>query len=210
LNKKYIDPIAPRFTAIVQEQAVRCRIVGQDAPKDETTAQKPKHAKNSNVGTKTVLFKSEILLEQIDGQSLETGEEITLMNWGNAIVRERTVSENGSVSGITFELNLEGDFKKTKKKLTWLAASEKNMMPIILYDFDLLLSKDKLEPDDELEDVLTPVTEFKTMAYADCNVSELSAGTIVQFDRKGYWKLDAISTEGETGFVFFNIPSGKT
>jgi glutamyl-tRNA synthetase len=210
LNKRYIDPVAPRFTAIAQEQAVLCHIVGQDAPKGETKAEKPRHAKNSNVGLKTVLYQSEILLEQADGQSLETGEEITLMNWGNAIVRERTLAENGSVSGITFELNLEGDFKKTKKKLTWLAASEHNMVPITLYDFDLLLSKDKLEPDDELEDVLTPVTEFKTLAYADCNVAELSASSIVQFDRKGYWKLDAISAEGETGLVFFHIPSGKT
>ncbi|KAI9746444.1 MAG: hypothetical protein M1818_000157 [Claussenomyces sp. TS43310] len=106
---------------------------------------------------------------------------------------------------IYFELHLEGDFKKTKK-LTWLAATDKNIIPVDLYEFDLLISKDKLQKDDELEDVLTPVTEFKTSAYADCNVAGLPLGTTVKFDRKGFYKLDASTS---TGLIFFDIPTGR-
>jgi hypothetical protein len=40
------------------------------------------------------------------------GEEITLMNWGNAFV---TSAANGRAE---LKLHLEGDFKKTKKKVT--------------------------------------------------------------------------------------------
>jgi glutamyl-tRNA synthetase len=209
LNKKHIDPIAPRFTAIAQHQAVRCRILGLEAPEEETMVERPKHAKNPGLGMKKVWYKSTVVVEQADAQSLEIGEEVTLMNWGNAIVRDRTTEDNGCVSHITFELHLKGDFKKTKKKLTWLAAIDKNMVHVDLYEFDLLISKDKLEKDDKLEDVLTPVTEFKTPAYADYNVTELSAGAIVQFDRKGYYKLDASSADGGASLVFFNVPSGR-
>jgi glutamyl-tRNA synthetase len=56
---------------------------------------------------------------------------------------------------------------------------------------------------------LTPVTEFRTQCFADCNVKELSKGAIVQFDRKGYYKLDVAYGDGER-MVFFNIPSGKS
>ncbi|KAF1809174.1 glutamyl-tRNA synthetase [Eremomyces bilateralis CBS 781.70] len=211
LNKKYTDPIAARFTAVAQDNAVHCRVIGADAPKEETVAEKPKHAKNMEVGMKKVWYKDTIVLEQADAQSVEINEEVTLMNWGNAIVREKKTGENGTVSDITFELHLEGDFKKTKKKLTWLAAIEKNLVPVTLYEFDLLITKDKLEKDDELEQVLTPVTEFKTIAYADCNVAELPKGSIIQFDRKGFFKLDDVSPPppGSTGPVFYNIPTGR-
>lgn len=205
MNKKYIDPIAPRFTAVARNEVVHCRILGPEAPKEETIEEKPKHAKNAELGLKQVLRKDSIILEQIDAQSVEVGEEVTLMNWGNAIVRDKTTDKSGTVQGIDFELHLEGDFKKTKK-FTWLAATDKNMIPVELYEFDLLITKDKLQKDDELEDALTPVTEFKTSAYADCNVAGLSLGAIVQFDRKGFYKLDASSANG---LVFFNIPTGR-
>ncbi|KAH8810861.1 glutamyl-tRNA synthetase [Xylogone sp. PMI_703] len=205
-NKKYIDPIAPRYTAIAQDQVVRCRIIGAESPKEETVEEKPKHAKNTELGSKKVLYKNSVILEQADAKIMDIGEEVTLMNWGNAIVRDKTTDESGTVSGMDLELHLAGDFKKTKKKLTWLAESDTNMVPVDLYEFDLLVSKDKLEKDDELEDVLTPVTEFKTSSYADCNVKELSPGAIVQFDRKGFYKLDTTSSGS---LVFFNIPTGK-
>ena len=43
------------------------------------------------------------------------------MDWGNAIVRSKEVDASGIVTSITMDLNLEGDFRKTKKKITWLA-----------------------------------------------------------------------------------------
>jgi glutamyl-tRNA synthetase len=137
------------------------------------------------------------------------------MNWGNAYARHISRSEElgGTVKhkviGIEFELYLEGDVKKTKK-ISWLASVSSNLIPVDLVSFDYLITKDKLEKEDRLEDFLEPNTEFRTQAFADCNVTELSRGAIIQFERKGYYKLDAEykSVEGSR-MVFFDVPSGK-
>jgi len=41
------------------------------------------------------------------------------------------------------------------------------MIPVELMAFDHLLTEDKLEPADVLEECLTPVTRFNTFALAD-------------------------------------------
>jgi glutamyl-tRNA synthetase len=54
--------------------------------------------------------------------SISTGEEVTLMDWGNAIVKE-IKTENGMITQLIGELHLEGSVKSTKLKLTWLPGS---------------------------------------------------------------------------------------
>ena len=204
MNKKYIDPIAPRHTALDVTDLVHCKVTGIAGL--ETVA-KPKHGKNSELGTKKVLYDTTIVLEQVDAQSFSADEEITLMNWGNAYVRNIHKSAD-KVNGLDIELHLDGDVKKTKKKITWLAASKANMIPVDLVAFDYLITKDKLEKDDNLEACLTPKTEFRVHAVADCNVTELKEGTIMQFERRGYYRLDKAHGDGER-MVFFDIPTGK-
>jgi glutamyl-tRNA synthetase len=206
LNKKYIDFEAARHTAIVQADAVSCHIIGIDG---SSTASKPKYSKNLELGNKQIVYDKTILLEQIDAQGLREGEEITLMNWGNAYVRRIVRSETGqkNVAAIDLELHLEGDVKKTKK-LSWLASVESNLIPVDIVSFDYLITKDKLEKDDRLEDFLATDTEARTQAFADCNVTELPKGSIIQFERKGYYKLDSEYRKGDR-MVFFDIPSGK-
>lgn len=46
-----------------------------------------KHKKNPAAGNKMQLRKSPILIDQADAQSVVEGEEVTLMEWGNAYVR---------------------------------------------------------------------------------------------------------------------------
>jgi glutamyl-tRNA synthetase len=49
----------------------------------------------------------------------------------------------GQVTGVTAELNLAGDFKKTKLKLTWLA-DVPDLVPLTLTEFDYLITKKKV------------------------------------------------------------------
>lgn len=113
LNKKCIDPEAARHTAIVQEQAVYCRVHGIDGP-DVVT--KLRYVKNPGLGSKKVMYDKIIVLEQADAQTLQHDEEITLMNWGNAYVRSITKdSADKYISAMDLELHLDGDVKKTKK-----------------------------------------------------------------------------------------------
>ncbi|TRX93699.1 hypothetical protein FHL15_005375 [Xylaria flabelliformis] len=203
-NRKYIDPTAPRHTAIQSSGAVTCTVQGQA---ELTIVSKPKHVKNAELGMKKVVYGKTIQLEQADAKSFETNEEITLMNWGNAYVRSITKDDKGDITGLDLELNLAGDVKTTKKKVTWLATSNDNLIPVDLVSFDYLITKDKLEKQDELEKFLTPETEFRTQAFADCNVAELPQGSIVQFERKGFYKLDETYKGEGSRAIFFEIPS---
>lgn len=57
---------------------------------------------------------------------------------------------------------------------------------------------------------MEPNTEFRTQAFADCNVTELPRGAVIQFERKGYYKLDVEYKSGEgSRMLFFDVPSGK-
>ncbi|KAI8632867.1 glutamyl-tRNA synthetase [Xylariaceae sp. FL1651] len=203
-NRKYIDPTAPRHTAIIASGAVACTIRGQQGPVIES---KPKHAKNPELGTKKVVYFATILLEQPDAKSFEQDEEITLINWGNAFVRGITKDANDIITGLDIELHLQGDVKKTSKKITWLATTSDNLVPVDLVSFDYLITKDKLEKQDELEKFLTPVTEFRTQGFADCNVALLAQGSIIQLERKGFYKLDSAYQGEGSRAVFFEIPS---
>ncbi len=208
-NKKYIDPVAPRHTAVFKGKAVTAEVKGARAA--PYTEDKPKHGKNPELGTKKVAYSSTILIDQADAQSFQQDEEITLMNWGNAFVRKISTSLNPlnrDVTGLELELHIQGDVKKTKQKITWLSSQGQELIPVELVDFDYLITKDKLEEDDNVDDFLNEHTEFRTEALADCNVADLKVDDIIQFERKGYFRLDRPFMHGNPA-VFFNIPTGK-
>ena len=223
-NKKFIDPVAPRHTVIADEKSVRATVVG--GPDGPSVEEKPKHPKNPSVGKKKVAYSKNILLDQEDAKSFKPDEEVTLMNWGNAVVRKITTSSSASsadddddddktVTGLELELHLAGDVKKTDKKITWLSVDGQSLIPVELVDFDYLITKDKLEEDDKVEDFLNAETEFRSAGLADCNVADLRRDDIIQFERKGYFRVDrqyspAHESEQEEPAVFFAIPTGKT
>ncbi|SCV72989.1 BQ2448_6914 [Microbotryum intermedium] len=216
LNKKVIDPVAPRFTALEKKDLVKVKIMGGEGLPTNGPESKsmPKHKKNAQVGDKTTWFDSTIYVEQVDAITFAQDEEITLMDWGNAFVRsiQRDAPE-GKVLDIEMELNLCGDFKKTKKKITWLASPSSSqgleaLTKVTLLDYDYLIFKKKMEDDDKFEDWLTPQTEFRTEAYADVNVAGLEKGTIIQFERKGFFIVDQSANE-DGGAELILIPDGK-
>lgn len=202
-NKKVIDPVAPRFTAVDSKHMVHGKISG--GPEKPYTEDKPKHNKNADVGNKVITFSSNILLDQEDVKLMKEGEEITLMSWGNAIVKKIIGSD--PITNIELDLHLEGDFKKTEKKVTWLSADQ-DLTKIETVDFDWLITKDKLEEDDDWEKFLTPVTEFRDEQVADSNVRQLKADEIIQLERKGYYRVDR-AWSPDSPAVLFAIPTGK-
>lgn len=209
-NKKYIDPVAPRHTAIDRMHAVTANVRGaRVAP---YTEDKFKHGKNPELGMKKVAFSTTIIIEQPDAMSLKEDEEITLMSWGNAIVRKISHSLNplthSTVTGLELELHLQGDFKATKQKITWLSTQGQELIPVELVDFDYLITKDIIEKDDEVDECLNDHTEFRTEALADGNVADLKENDIIQFERKGYFRVDRPFLHGKPA-VLFNIPTGK-
>jgi len=136
------------------------------------------------------------------------------MDWGNAIVRKIERGTGGIIHGIEMQLHLEGDFKKTEKKITWLATSADapGLIPATLVDFDYLITKKKIEEDEDWENFITPQTEFRTDVVVDANLAALEAGAIVQFERKGFYILDSVRKNDDgsiAGAELFLIPDGK-
>ncbi|KAI9033267.1 tRNA synthetases class I, catalytic domain-containing protein [Hyaloraphidium curvatum] len=192
-NKKVIDPVAPRFTALESKDLVPVDVVGEAL--EPYTKEIPKHKKNPDVGVKTTVCSNQLWLEQADAKDSVPGEEVTLMDWGNVIIQDVIRAPEGTVQCITVKLNLEGDFKKTKRKLTWIsrvpaAGLQADLPALELLDYDYLITKKKLEEDEEVQNFLTPVTEFKIDAVGDRNVTQLRHGDIIQFERKGYYICD--------------------
>ncbi|KAN0063886.1 glutamate--tRNA ligase [Thecaphora frezii] len=206
INKRHIDPVVPRFVALDKKDLVKCTVAG--APGYEERAM-PKHKKNAELGTKTTVFDSVIYIEQEDAKSFADNEEVTMMDWGNVFVRSKKVNAAGVIESIEMDANLDGDFKKTKKKVTWLAQSAtRPFVEVSLLDFDYLITKKKLEEEDKFEDFITPQSEFRSEAVADFNVSELEEGAQIQFERKGYYVLDKV--QGKDGKrEFIKIPDGR-
>lgn len=194
----------------------------------------PRHKKNSAIGTKRTAYASTIILDQQDAQTFGSNEEvmasivheiskgsdnrfllqITLMDWGNAIVHKIERGADGVIHGIEMQLHLEGDFKKTEKKITWLATSADapGLIPATLIDFDFLITKKKIEENEDWENFITPQTEFRTDALVDSNLATLEPGTIVQLERKGYYILDSVRRKDDgsvAGAELFLIPDGK-
>ncbi|KAI5295786.1 hypothetical protein KEM52_000220 [Ascosphaera acerosa] len=204
-NKKYIDPIAARYTAVETEAKVPVTVAGVDAI---SSAEKPKHSKNKELGMKKVVYSRSLIVDQADAASFAAGEEVTFMNWGNLIIRDiQKDAASGLVTHIDAELHLNGDVKKTEKKVTWLSVDQE-LVSLELVDFDYLITKDKIEKDENVEDYINPKTEFRTKAVADCNVAAVKKGDIIQIDRKGFYIVDE-EKDGKPA-VLFAIPTGKT
>src|SRR5262249_52091181 len=124
-NKKHIDPVVPRYSVVDATDKVLVNLAdgadaGDVAPKEVEFRDVPKHQKNAALGMKPVRYLNRIWIEGADAALLKDGEEVTLMNWGNCIIK-KVHSADGKITSCDGVLNLQGDFKKTEKKLTWLA-----------------------------------------------------------------------------------------
>ncbi|KAJ1899526.1 glutamate--tRNA ligase [Kickxella alabastrina] len=208
LNKRIIDPVAPRHTALLKKDLVPASL--SNGPAEPIVKEMAKHKKNAELGTKQTVFSSQLFINQEDAAACEVGEELTLMDWGNAIV-ESIDRTDSTVTNLVLRLHLEGDVKTTKKKITWLAQSP-SVHPVeaMLVDYDYLITKKKLEEDDSVESVLTPKTEYTDAAIVDANVALLPQGAILQIERVGYFIVDKVAKESELQLVtLVKIPDGK-
>jgi glutamyl-tRNA synthetase len=140
INKKIIDPVCARHTAVLKDQRVIFTLT--NGPEEPFVRILPRHKKFEGAGKKATTFANRIWLDYADAAAISKGEEVTLMDWGNAIVKEIKV-ESGVITELVGELHLEGSVKTTKLKITWLADIEE-LVPLSLVEFDYLISKKKV------------------------------------------------------------------
>jgi glutamyl/glutaminyl-tRNA synthetase len=129
-------------------------------------------------GNKVVIRGPKVWLEQVDAAVLTEGEEVTLMDWGNVKVAAVTKDASGAVTAASAEFVPNGDFKKTKYKLTWLAAHEE-LVPLTLVDFDYLINKKKVEEDDDFMSLVNEHTRWDAAGAVGLGGSAGAVGVVL-------------------------------
>ncbi|CAK8572599.1 unnamed protein product [Lathyrus sativus] len=206
INKKIIDPVCPRHTAVIADRRVLLTLT--DGPEESFVRIIPRHKKYEAAGSKATTYTKRIWLDYADAESVSAGEEVTLMDWGNAIVKEVEKDQDGNVTGLSGVLHLEGSVKTTKLKLTWLPEIDE-LVSLTLMEFDYLITKKKLEEGEDFVDVLNPCTKKETLAYGDANMRNLQPGDVLQLERKGYFRCDVPFIRPSKPIVLFAIPDGR-
>ncbi|KAF4738147.1 hypothetical protein FOZ62_010535, partial [Perkinsus olseni] len=115
------------------------------------------------------------------------------------------------VTGLKGHLHLEGSVKTTKKKLQWVAKVN-NLAVLKLRELDYLITKRKIEDDDNVEDLVNPNSEVDVTALGDPLIAAtLKKGDRIQLERKGYFIVDEIPMPSNGNVMtLINIPDGKT
>ncbi|XP_039140200.1 glutamate--tRNA ligase, cytoplasmic [Dioscorea cayenensis subsp. rotundata] len=205
INKKIIDPVCPRHTAVLEDRRVILSL--SNGPEKPFVRVIPRHKKYEGAGMKATTYTRRIWLDYADASLISEGEEVTLMDWGNAIVKE-IKKENGIVTQLHGVLHLEGSVKTTKLKLTWLPETDE-LVNLLLLEFDHLIKKKKLEEEDDFLDNLNECTKKETAALGDSNMRNLQRGEIIQLERRGYYRCDVPFIRPSKPIVLFAIPDGR-
>uniref|UniRef100_A0AAR2IVE0 Bifunctional glutamate/proline--tRNA ligase n=1 Tax=Pygocentrus nattereri TaxID=42514 RepID=A0AAR2IVE0_PYGNA len=210
-NKKVIDPIAPRYTALQSSQVVPISIPGAK----EELKEAAKHPKNANVGMKQVWYGPKVFVEGADAETFSEGETVTFINWGNIIITK--IHNNGTITSLEGRLNLENtDYKKTTK-ITWLADTLKApLIPTICVTYQHLISKPVLGKDDDFKDYINKNSKTEEMMLGDPCLKDVKKGDIIQLQRRGFYICDQpyepVSPHSckESPCVLLYIPDGHT
>ena len=232
MNKRVIDPVCPRHTCVegghmgpgtgrVLFQLTNVPLLAGGA--EARTV--PRHKKHPPAGDKTQWRSAALWLDAVDAASLAVGEELTLMDWGNAFVDgvQRMAGEGGApgrIVGLTGRLHLEGDVKSTKLKAHWLAHAPDTPAarptPLVLRELDHLITKRKVEDGDDVAALFNGQSDARREASGDSDMARLAKGDVLQLERKGYWIVDVAAGERDpvTGAcaspaVLIGIPDGR-
>jgi glutamyl-tRNA synthetase len=99
--------------------------------------------RNMKMLGRSVQHTQRIWIDHADAESISVDEEITFMDWGNAIVKRIEKGQDGNVTQLTGVLHLEGSVKNTELKLTWLPETSE-LVNVTLVEFDYLITKKKV------------------------------------------------------------------
>uniref|UniRef100_A0A8C3A579 Bifunctional glutamate/proline--tRNA ligase n=1 Tax=Cyclopterus lumpus TaxID=8103 RepID=A0A8C3A579_CYCLU len=212
-NKKVIDPVAPRYTALSSSYVVPVSI----SEATEEMKEVAKHPKNAEVGMKKVWYGPRVLVEGADAETFAEGEMVTFINWGNLIITKINKGADSKVVSMEARLNLDNkDFKKTTK-ITWLAdTNSAPLLPTICINYLPLISKAVITKDDDFKEYINKNSKLEEKMLGDPCLQSLKKGDIIQLQRRGFFICDqpyeAVSPNSckESPCVLLYIPDGHT
>ncbi|XP_053721197.1 bifunctional glutamate/proline--tRNA ligase isoform X1 [Synchiropus splendidus] len=212
-NKKVIDPVAPRYTALSGSYTVPVTV----SEAAEEMKEVAKHPKNADVGVKEVWYGPRVLVEGADAETFSEGETVTFINWGNLVITKINKASDGKVLSMEARLNLENkDYKKTTK-ITWLAETNSApLLPTVCVNYLPLISKAVIGKDDDFKDYINKNSKLEEKMLGDPCLKTLKKGDIIQLQRRGFYICDqpyqSLSPNScqESPCVLIYIPDGHT
>ncbi|XP_036787948.2 bifunctional glutamate/proline--tRNA ligase isoform X4 [Manis pentadactyla] len=213
LCKKVIDPVAPRYVALLKKEVIPVNIPGALEEKKEVA----KHPKNPDVGLKPVWYSPKVFIEGADAETLSEGEMVTFINWGNINITKIYKNADGKIVSLDAELNLENkDYKKTTK-ITWLAETARALpIPAICVTYEHLITKPVLGKDEDFKQYVNKNSKNEDLMLGDPCLKDLKKGDIIQLQRRGFFICDQpyepVSPYScrEAPCVLIYIPDGHT
>jgi len=202
-NKKEIDVRAKRFMAIDKTNNVKLTVTNAPSADDNAFISTDYMPKDPSYGKRHIRIANNVLLEKADTDGIVEGENIGLMRWG--------VIKILKIDGDNFEGEFipDGDFKAAKRKLSWMA-DVADTLTVTLHEFDNLISKAKLEEDEDFKDFINPNTLACTDVIGDAGLQTLQKNDIIQLERRGYYKVEQPYMTAEKGLQLFMVPDGKS
>ncbi|KAK2853483.1 hypothetical protein Q5P01_006144 [Channa striata] len=212
-NKKVIDPIAPRYTALSASYVVPVSVPEAREEMKEVA----KHPKNTEVGMKEVWYGPKVLIEGADAETLSEGEVVTFINWGNLIITKINKGADGKVTSMEARLNLDNkDYKKTTK-ITWLTNTDSApLVSTICISYQPLISKAVITKDDDFKEYINKNSKSEEKMLGDPCLKNLKKGDIIQLQRRGFYICDQpyepVSPNSckDSPCVLLYIPDGHT
>ncbi|XP_011306200.1 bifunctional glutamate/proline--tRNA ligase [Fopius arisanus] len=216
INKKVVDPVAVRYTALNEDELIPVHVSG--AIEGVLTVQN--HPKDPSRGTKEVKTGPLVLIERTDAETLTEGQNATFINWGNLMI-EAIKKENGVITAVNAKLNIDNKDYKNTVKLTWLAAkspakevSAEELLNCYAVYFDHIISKPVLGKDDDFKDFVAKDTRKEVKLLGEFELKRVKKGEIIQLQRKGFFRCD-VPYKSATSFscreqplILFHIPDG--
>ncbi|KAI4497930.1 hypothetical protein M0802_007046 [Mischocyttarus mexicanus] len=212
-NKKVIDPIAIRYTALDYDNTVPVNVL--DSKEEWVTVRN--HPKDPSLGIKRVRVGSKLLIEKDDAEALIEGQNATFVNWGNLKI-EAVHKKNGCIQSVDARLNLSDENYKNTLKITWLPAPQnsKDLIPCYAVYFDHIISKPVLGKDEDFKNFLPKDTRVEVRMLGESELNRVKKGEIIQLQRKGFFRCDVPYADispfccKEQPLILFHIPDGHT
>jgi len=160
------------------------------------------HPKNPEIGNKECLYFNQIWVERDDISACVVDEKITLMGWGNAVVKQ--------LSPVEVELVLEDKVYKNTKKFSWIAAVD-NVIEAEILEFDHILN-DKSNDKDFAGDFTETVnhnSKFSSAVLLEPAMNILQKSVHIQIQRRGFYIVDRVGTLAHKLSLIY-IPDGAT
>ncbi|OAF71857.1 hypothetical protein A3Q56_00355 [Intoshia linei] len=203
-NKKIIDVIVPRYTAIDQNCVIISLVNFKNCYNDKFEIDVDLHPKNSKIGSKKILCSDQVYINYKDAIELKLNSRVTLIKWTNIEILKIKQVDNKIVEIVANLLVEDKNFKNTNK-LSWISANDQ-LVKIEATHYGNILTKCKLEKNDDFKKFINHKSMSKFFLLGESSM-KIKAGDSIQIMRMGYYICDAVDADGTLNLI--DIPDGR-